>query len=236
MKISRLACLTVLLALPAQAAFVSYTFDVTAGTLVWDWVGVQSTSGGMTGTFAVTVDDQDGHLGESDTFVLEDADLTNSTHLAISISGLATAHLYPGTIPGTNGVHFLDFLPVAPAHIASGGTATVDSDVYLTMFADVSGMFNTPFYTHTWADTNLPIHMSFSTSVSQSDTLVATMAFVRSWVLGVPDIQVTMTLDFIVNVEGTAHMVPEPALAGTVAVGITSAGIWVRCRRYPRPA
>ena len=54
---------------------------------------------------------------------------------------------------------------------------------------------------------------------------------VVGYAVGIPDISMTITLDLIFSVEGTAHVVPDPALGGLTALGLGGAGAWLRRRR-----
>jgi hypothetical protein len=219
----------------AFAGPATYTIDVTEGQLTWQVTGGGSTTGGLTGTFAVTIDPGDGHIGESDTFILEEANLSNPDHLQLVIAGLATTHLYPyGTHlddPSSLGFALLDFAPVGPGHIGPGGQGTVDADAYAEVGLYVSGAFDETVYIAQWVGVPRPFVLNVSTSVAQSDVLTASLAGTYSWSLLVPDLELALTYDFIIDVAGTAHAVPDPSLGGLIALGLGGGGAWLRARR-----
>ncbi len=204
----------------------TYTFQATGGSIVLNLAGQGSTTSGATGTFAVTIDQgPDNHVGVSDTFILEDAALSNVRTLSFSLGGLARASIVPGN------ARFLDFAPDGWDHIASGGTSAVNTDVYVETTTFITGLYLTTFQTAMWAGQLLPFGMTFTTSAAQSDILTATLAGTYGISMGVPDISLTLTLDLILNVEGTAHAVPDPSLFGLVALGLGGSGLWLRARR-----
>lgn len=220
----RLACaigVLCLMAAPVMAGPVTYTFDVTQGIVDLEST-VGNTAAGMGGTFAVTIYQSDCHIGESDTIIMADAGLVNSSSLVLSIAGLATATLDPGS------ARFLDFAQAAPAHIGPGGIATLDSDLYVEITAVVTGAFNTTFSTSTWAGTLLPFTLAITTSVERSDIVSATLGLAFPYEIGIPDLVMTITLDLITSVEGTAHVVPDPAFGGLTAMGLVGAAAWRR--------
>ena len=218
-------------ATPALAGPVLYTFDVTSGSVALNltWVAGQtmaSTSGGLSGTFAVTIFQSNDHIGASDTFIVEDAGLTNTSTMKVVIAGLATGTLRVGS------ARFLDFNPQGPGHILGlANPVTVNTDVYLEATLFVTGMMTTTFTARTWADSLLPFQFAFKTSVAQSDTLIGRIGGKFGYEIGVTDVGLTLTLDLILGIEGTAHVVPDPALGGVTALGLGGAGAWLRRRR-----
>jgi len=223
----RLGVLGVLcfVAAPAMAGPVTYTFDVTYGNLAIALLGQGSTYGGLGGTFAATIYQSDCHIGESDTLIMEDALLSNIDPIALGIAGIATANVH------INSARFVDFLPDGPDHIGPGGVTMVDTDVIVEVTAIVTGSFKTTFITTTSAGILLPFQLIVGTSAMRSDILIADLGFTYGWVIGISDIGLTITLDLIVQAEGTAHVVPDPALGGFTAMGLAGAGAWLRRRR-----
>jgi hypothetical protein len=211
-------------AAPVLGGPVAYTFDVVAGGVDLN-SSIGSTSSGMDGTFAVTIYQSDCHIGESDTFILENAYLYNTDTLQLVLAGVATASLH------MNSARFMDFAPAEPGHIGPGGQSVVPTDVYVEVTAIVTGAFNTTFDTATWAGTLLPFDVGITTSVERSDVVTASLALFFPYEIGIPDISQTITLDLIVDVVGTAHVVPDPALGGLTALGLGGAGAWLRRRR-----
>jgi len=215
---------------PALADPVTYTFDVTSGTLSIDISpnGIASPdplTKPMAGTFAVTIYQSNGHVGPSDTFILEDAGLTNTEQFYISLMGLARATVDPGS------AQFLDFAPTGPSHIGPDGTAVVDTDAYVELTVPITGLLNTTLTTAIWAGQPRPFDMTFTTSGEPSNVLTVGLAGTFSYQVGVTAITQTITLDLIIDVVGTAHIVPDPALGGLSALGIAGAAAWLHRRR-----
>jgi MYXO-CTERM domain-containing protein len=177
----------------------------------------------MAGTFAVTVNQSNGHIGVGDGFTLENAGLSNTSKLALGLAGLATATL------NVNSARFLDFAPAGPG--AVGGVVVTPTDVYLEVTAIVTGLLNTTLQTKIWANSLLPFTLSISTSAAESGIATAVLGGTFGYQIGVTDISLTLTLDLIVSIEGTAHVVPDPALGGLTALGLGGAGAWLRRRR-----
>jgi MYXO-CTERM domain-containing protein len=94
----------------------------------------------------------------------------------------------------------------------------------------VTGLTTTTFSTKTWAKSLLPFMFGITTSVTRSEIAMAHLSGVFGYQVGISDIGLTITLDLIVNVEGTAHVVPDPALGGLTAMGLAGAGAWLRRR------
>jgi hypothetical protein len=215
-----------LVAAPTFASPALYTFNVTQGSLVLNLQGQGSTQGTMGGTFAATIAASNGHIGASDTFILEDAGLVNTSAVKLGLAGLATANI------GVGKARFMDFAPAAAGHIAGNGVpATVLTDVYVEATVVVTGLLNTTLITKVWANSLLPFNVAFNTSVSDSGVINATLSGAFGYAVGVTDISMTLTLDLIVNIQGTAHAVPDPALGGLTALGLGGAGAWLRRRR-----
>jgi hypothetical protein len=225
MKLLGLVGVSCVLAVPVLAAPVLYTFNATSGSVMLNVSGQGSSSSGAAGTFAVTIDDGT-HIGASDTFLLENSRLLNTGTLKISLAGLSTATIYPGS------ARFLDFAPAEVGHV--NGNLVPDevlTDVYLQATIFVTGLTDTPLITAWWVGRPLPFDVSFTTSVFGSQAVAAHLAGTYKYEVGVTEISLTMTLDLVVDVEGTAHVIPDPALGGVIAMGIGAAGAWLRRRR-----
>lgn len=216
--ISMLVCCLATSAVLADAT--TYTFDATSGSVAASIEGVGSTSSSLDGTFTVTIYASDGHIGESDTFLLEDASLANTELMLLGFAGLIRANLDPGNI------RVLDFLPGTPSHIGPAGLGSATSDVYLEATAYITGEFVTTFRIAAWAGELLNIVAAFSTSVTASDVLTSRLDFTYAYDLGM-----SLSLDLIFSVEGTAHVVPDPSFGGLTALGMAGAAAWLRKRR-----
>ncbi|MBN1347262.1 MAG: hypothetical protein JXQ73_31520 [Phycisphaerae bacterium] len=211
---------------------VLYDFDVVSGTISLDTepnglIAPDPVTVNADGTFAITIFQSNGHVDCSDTFLLEDARVYNAETIQFVLAGgLATATIQPGSL------EFLDFAPDCPAHIGVGGQACANADA-LVGITDllVTGLTSTPFTTVTWAGTLLPFNLSFTTSVMASDVLWVTLNGTFPWETVNIDISSTITLDLIIDVVGTAHMVPDPALGGLTVLGVSAAALWLRRRR-----
>jgi hypothetical protein len=213
---------------PSMAEPVLYTFDATSGSMMINLAGQGSTGAGVAGTFAVTMYQSNGHIGASDTFMLENSYLSNTSTMEVSLAGLATARWQPGSM------RFLDFAPAGAGHIPpGGGPVQVLTDVYVESSHFVIGLQppNYLFITRTWARSLLPFQMSFSTSGMRSDVVHSLLGGTWGYAVGISDIGMTLTIDFVLSVEGTAHVVPDPALGGAAALGLCGAGAWLRRRR-----
>jgi len=213
-----------------MGAAMDLQFDIVAGSLTVDVSpdGVASpdpVTVNMAGTFGMTIYASDGHIGESDTFILTHSGMTNSETVEVVLMGLATAF-----IPG-GGAEFVDFAPAAPGHIGPGGVSVIETDVYVEVIAVVTGILNTTLDTKTWAGTPLPFLVSVSTSGTFTDVVTVNIHGTFGYEIGVTAITQTITLDLIVDVVGTAHVVPDPALGGFTALGLAGAGAWLRRRR-----
>ncbi len=204
------------------------SFQVTSGSLVLDLGDeIGSTTSELEGTFSVVFPPDGGGIGESDTFTLGDCYLTNTDMMQLALGGLATVAAQPGSI------RFLDFAQSGPGHIGPGGSAQVDTDVYVEATFGLTGSTTTTFTTATWAGQLLPFDLSFTTTVTQSDTMIATLSGTFSYEIGLAGQSQTITLDLILSAEGTAHVVPDPGLGGLVALGVGAAGAWLR-RSLPK--
>jgi len=201
-----------------MGAPVTYTFNTTAGNVVLNLAGQGSTGGTMAGTFAVTIDDVAG------TFLLENAGIVNTSTLKLGLAGLATATL------NSVSARFLDFAP-AGAGTITGGPVVSPTDVYLEVTAFVTGLLTTTLQTQIWANSLLPFTMTINGLGGSSSIITAVLGGTFGYQIGVTDVSLTLTLDLILNIEGTAHVVPDPALGGLTALGLGGAGAWLRRRR-----
>jgi hypothetical protein len=95
----------------------------------------------------------------------------------------------------------------------------------------VTGLTTTTFSTKTWAHTHFPFYAKFTTSAPQSEVVNAWLFGTYGYMIGISDIGLTVTLDMILDIQGTAHAAPDPALGGLAALGLGGAGAWLRRRR-----
>lgn len=209
-------------AVPAFAAPVLYTFNSTAGTVQLNVEGQGKTSSGLAGTYTLSIDAGNGHVGDGDAFLLGAAGLANTSTMKLGLAGIVTANIKPG------GANFLSFAPAAPGVVP---TSVVATDVYLSATIFLTGLTTTTFKASQWAGTLLPFTVNVSTSAAQSDIIYSSITGTFAYAVGVTDVALTLTLDLVVNIEGTAHAVPDPALGGLTALGLGGAGAWLRRRR-----
>jgi hypothetical protein len=165
-----------------------------------------------------------GHLAESDTFVLGAADLHNEETVAIGLANLATATMLPGDVAFTGFIN-----EAGPGHVPS---CVYTTDAEFAAHIVVTGLLETVFDTATSAGMALPFNVTVGpVSAVASDIITMTIAGTFGYEIGVSDITQTLTLDLVITVVGTAHMVPDPALGGLTALGLGGAGAWLRRRR-----
>jgi hypothetical protein len=206
-----------LAAAPTLGANVVYTFNTTAGNVMLNVGGQGSTSSALTGTFSI-------YLMNSGDFLLDAGGLTNTSTMKLGLAGLVTATVNTGS------AKFLDFNQPIVGHYPGG---IVNTDVYVEATVFVTGMLDTLLATKVWAGSLLPFNVSmlFVPDMLESSTLFGGLSGTFGYAIGVTDISLTLTLDLVVNVEGTAHVVPDPALGGLTALGLGGAGAWLRRRR-----
>ena len=212
---------------PAFGAAETYTFQVTSGTLTVDTspddIAVPDpVTVSMGGTFGMVIyQASDTAVGTSDTFVLGGSNMSNTELVELSLLGVATARISPG-----NAI-FGDFAMVEPGHV---GDPNIETDVYLEIVAIVTGLLNTTLDTNMWAEKILPFQVTVPPTAG-SQTLTVNIHGTFGFEIGVTAITQTLTLDLIVDIVGTAHVAPDPALGGLTALGLGGAGAWLRRRR-----
>ncbi len=221
-------------AAPAMGAAWAIDFDIVAGSFAVDVspdgaVQPDPVTVNADGTFGMMIYASDNHIGQSDTFILTDSDICNSEEVEMMLMGLATVKIRPGS------ARFQDFAPVVPGHISPGGSDTIQTDAYLEALILVVGTLNTTLDTKTWAGEALDFTVSVNTSANISDSITVNIRGTFGYEIGVTAVTQTLTFDLIVDVVGTAHVVPDPALGGVTALGLGAAGTWLRRRRQPDP-
>ncbi len=214
---------------PALGDPVTYTFDVISGSISLDatpggLITPDPVTVGQDGTFCLTVYQSDGHIGESDTLVLSDCDVYNTELLEVHLQNMLTVHVYPGS------AHILDFAPAAAGHLGPGGQASVSTDVYVDAFVIITGLMDSWLMTRSWAGEASDWTVTLTTSASQSDTLQASLHGTFGYEYGSTGIGETLTFDLTLDIVGTVHMVPDPALGGLTALGLSLSGVWLRRR------
>ncbi len=229
-----LAVLMGMLCLAVAPAFgdgVDYTFEVIAGTMTAD-ISPDGTYSPdpltvwAAGTFGMTIYQQnEAHVGASDTFVLGTADIYNTQEIQMTSMGLATAHIGPGS------ARFKDFAPTGPAHIGPGGAAAIETDAYANLVIIYTGLLNTTLDTRAWSEELLTFPLTISTSVQGSDILTVNLGATYVYVISTEATTQTLTLDLRIDIVGTAHVAPDPALGGLTTLGIGGAAVWLRRRR-----
>jgi hypothetical protein len=202
------------------------TFDVTSGSITMTVIpaGVAvppSVTTPVTGTFALSLIED--HIGDSDMVSVDDVDIVSTSPLHTVLISVATADIMAGS------VRFTDFT-ISPGHL-SGGVANPVGSGYMEVTVFVTGAFYTTFATGAWGASGLTtVTLASSQIVELSNTITAGLTFGYIWEIGVSSMSTTLTMDFVVALEGTAH-VPEPALGSLVALGLGGAGAWLRRRR-----
>ncbi len=216
---------------PALGDAVTYTFDVISGFATVDMspdstMSPDPATVAQDGTFAITVYQSNGHIGESDTFLLEDCDIYNPEVFRAGLNGLVTVNLKPSS------GRLLDFAPLAPGHIGSGGQGIISTDVYMDAFVILTGYVDEWVTTSTWAGEPSDFLVTFTTSVNQSDVLEASVHGTFGWEIWTSTASgiLTISFDITVDILGTAHAVPDAALGGLTTLGIGLAAVWLRRR------
>ncbi len=219
-------------AAPVLGDGVDYTFEIVAGTMTADISpdGIASPDPATVwagGTFGMTIYQQnESHVGASDTFVLGAADIYNTQQVELSLMGLSTAYIAAGS------ARFRDFAPTRPGHIESGGPAAIETDVYAHLVLLFTGLMDSTMDTRRWSrEGALMFPLTISTSVQGSDVLAVNLGATYVCWYGNDEMTQTLTLDFRVDIVGTAHVAPDPALGGLTMLGIGGAAVWLRRRR-----
>jgi len=209
-------------AAPVLASPVLYTFTATSGNVVLNVAGQGKTNSALTGTFSVQVFQSNGHIGTSDTFLLGTSGMTNTKTMKLGLAGLVTAVIRPSS------AKFLSFNQPTASHIPDNMIA--QTDVYLSATIFLTGLTTTTFKANTWANTLLPFNIAMTTSTAFSDIIHTSINGTFGYAVGITDVALTLTLDLVISLEGTAHAVPDPALGGLTALGLGGAGAWLRRR------
>jgi hypothetical protein len=203
-------------------------FDVTGGsmsvTIGPAGAGNPATvSSPIAGTFDVSFGGAT-HIGDSTMVSVDDIDIANTNQMATVLIGVATATLKIGS------VRFTDFDTTAAGHLM-GGVANPAGSGYLEVTVFVTGEMYTTYSTGAWGAAPLTtVTVIPPSSAMASDIITVTVATGYVWEIGITSLEATLTMDFVVTMEGTAH-VPEPALGSLVALGLGGAGAWLRRRR-----
>jgi hypothetical protein len=213
-----------------MAGVTSLHFDVISGgmqiTIAPPGVGAPPTiSSGLAGSFDLTISGaMSGHIMTSDMVTVDDVDVANVTTMKTTLIGVATANILPGS------ARFTDFTTTVPGHLM-GGFAMPTGSSYLETTILVVGAMVTTFSTGNWRPSPATVVTIIpSSSAIASDIITVVLDYGYGWEIGISDIAATLTLDFVVQLVGTAH-VPEPALGSLVALGLGGAGAWLRRRR-----
>ncbi len=222
-------CLAVV---PAFGSPVDYTFDVISSSsdIVLTIEQGGSTTMSMDGTFTVSVNQSDGHIGSSDILLLKGIDIANAeAGQAVCYGYRLTATIDQGDLRLTD---FIEDANYTPAHIGAGGTFTAYADVAVEVTLHLTGWFTTTVTADTSAGEPLEINGTITTSAEDSDTITMTLDFVATSIsVWIPIVSSTLHLDLDVHLEATAHQAPDPSLGGLVALGLGGAGTWLRRRR-----
>ena len=211
-------------AVPAMAL----QFDVTSGTVQMTIAppGVGNpaiVTSPVAGTFDLGIISSDTHIGDSDSVTVDDVDIVNTATLHTVLIAVATADIQPGSM------RFTDFTS-APGHMM-GGVANPIGSSYMEVTVLVVGQMYATFSTAVWQPSPLTtVTIASSQELLLSETITAGLTYGYIWEIGISSLTATLTMDFVVALEGTAH-VPEPALGSLVALGLGGAGAWLRRRR-----
>ncbi len=216
-----LCCVVGLLSSVVWATPTHYTFDAVSGQVTLTIPGYAAKTSAVDGTYAIAIEQQDGHFGTGDTFLPEESGLFNTQTMSWYFAGLTTATISPGSL------RFLDFAPTGSGRIADD--LVVDSDMYAEVTITHT-LLMPPFTAKQWAGQIVPITYAFSTSAANSGTISSSFNEAFRYVMGVSDLGLTITIDIALSVQGTAHAVPDPSLGGLVALGLGGAGAWLRRR------
>jgi hypothetical protein len=216
---------------PAFGDDVAYNFTLTGNSTVnVEIVGEGDAQMTMGGDIDVTIYASDGHIGNSDTFVLAGANVANTTAGMIEgVLGLLTANVAEGDL------ELLAFDPNYPPngiHIGEGGEFSDSSGAHVSAFAKVvvTGLFRTTL-SSTIASEVVHIAGTITTSGETSDVITMVIDFTDSYTVEITFPSTTLDVILQVHIEATAHHAPDPALGGLIALGLGGAGTWLRRRR-----
>ncbi len=215
---------------PAMGTPADYVFDVTSASVQVDVTpdGIADPdpfTGAGAGTFAMTVYQSNGHIGQSDTFLLGDASIANPEEVVVSLlGGAVTARVPAGSAA------FVGFDMSSPAHIEPGGSATAIADIHVAGTVFVTGFVEMTFESYVITP-DAELDVTFTTSAAASDVVTVTLGGTFDYLFPIGEISQTITLDIIISVVGTAHVIPDPAVGGLAALGLGGAGAWLRRRR-----
>ncbi len=220
-----------MLTVPAAAEPVTYTYQVTSGTITVhvepnDLVDPNPLVGPIGGTFSVTFYDDDGSIGESDTFVLAGADVWNAQ--------VETADVYVYGYVGTlsaeaGGLHISEFSTVTAGHLASDGTGSVETDVYGggRIYVNVPGLYTGWASDSCWSDAVETYCLDFDFVDGVPVSVSMTGGFTYEYVLPVIGVGPEFGEDLVIG----AVLVPEPAVCGCLTLLMGVAGARLRRRR-----
>ncbi len=167
------AVLAVLLLIGAalMAEPTTYTFTVTSGTVdlsitMNDDPNELTTSDTLSGTFTLIVDHGDAGIEEGDLFELETATLTNDGEMSLSIVGLVTATVQPGS------ARFLDFDwgNDDQGTVDANGVGLINTESYVEATLIVTGVIETTFSSSLWSE-SMPWTVVFNPPPVQRLTL-----------------------------------------------------------------
>jgi len=214
---------------PAFADEYEYTFGLTGNSkAAVTIVGEGSTEVALAGTFDATIYASDCHIGSTDTFVLTDAAVVNTTAGKISgVLGLLTANVAAGDLQL---IGFCEDPPVV--HIGAGGEFSDSSGACVSAFAKVvvTGIFHTTLST-TITSELVHIEGTVTTSGGASDVITFVIKFTDTYSVELTFPSTTLDVILEIELEGTAHITPDPTLGGLIALGLGGAGTWLRRRR-----
>ena len=231
MRLTSFVIVLSLLVAPVAADPVTYTYEVTSGTLTLDvepneLVEPDPVIMDMGGTFAVTFYDDNGQIGLSDTFVLTEADLYNTEEVVVAL------HLFTltGTITASpGGLYISDFSAVTAGHLAADGTGTTETDVYGggILYIDLPGVYVGWGSDETWSDDVETYDLAFDIvdGVPQSVTMDGGFTYEYELPPSIGDAGPVFGQGVVIQ----ATLIPEPVLSGLLV--LTLAGLGGRLSR-----
>ncbi len=219
------AIAVVLLAVsPVLGDAITYTYQVTSGTLTLDvepndLVVPDPVTMAGGGTFAVTFYSDDDEIGESDTFVIQSAALSNAESVSVDVLLLGSP---AGTItaqPG--GLYISQFSVVTPGHLDADGIGSTLTDVFGGGNVDVyiPGLYVGPASDNSWSvqpetyDLDFDIVGGLPVSVTMDGTF--TYEYTIPGMLGEGP-------EFGHGVEMNAILIPEPGTVGLLFLGMAA--------------